>query len=118
MSLGSKLTNDQISWLKDVIHPDFHSNATNESFLNDSLYHTVKTLVDMGKDYKDLPICYQSGAGMGFGWFARRLNDKSKIDVMFSCNNDEINKFWDGYLNLNRRRGSYNKPGYNPYPLI
>ena len=103
MSLDSKLTNDQRSWLKDVLHPDCR-NKVQGSFLTDSLYYTVKVLVDMGKDYKDLPICYESGAGMGFSWLARRLNDKSKIEVILSCNNDQINKFWDGYLNLNRRR--------------
>lgn len=82
MSTDSKLTNDQILWLKDVLHPGCNHLA-HSSFLTDILYYTVKVLDDMGKTYKDLPICYHLGAGMGYSCLARRLTDKSKLRLYF-----------------------------------
>lgn len=114
----SKLTRDQLHWLKTVIHPDHHRHLSHPGFLTDIMFHTVKTLINMGEQYKDTKICYGSYAGMGCEWYAKRNNINDKIRIIFIGEHDSPKQFYNGYLNLNRRQRFDSAPGHNPYPLI
>jgi hypothetical protein len=95
----STLTDTQITWVKERLHPDCYEHTDNNTNLNNFVYDMTKGLLHIKKDHPDESIYSFCSAGHGNVMYGKleKGHQLVKVNMISYTDHDEIKNFISGY---------------------